>query len=491
MGIKPLYVWPRPEGIAFASEVKALRALPHGPSHVDPEAIVHYLAWGHVPAPLTITSGVEHLVPASWMRWKGGVSAKRTYWEFPAVDTQAVRPYLYNSRDEAAEALRPLLREAVAYRYISDAPLGAFLSGGIDSSAVVSLMRASGQERLHTVSVSFPQTPLDEGPYALKVAEQFGTAHTDISVSARNAKEALEDFFAAMDQPTCDGFNTYLVSKYARQAGLTVSMSGLGGDELFAGYRHFRRIIAAEPWLDRFPRAIVSAGVRAARNSAPRLAKLEALALPGPALTRLYYGARGLFSPGQIRSLVQPSVLADTALGQGEASALLPPASLLKGSGGRPLSRFHSIAALELRRYMHDQLLRDSDVFGLAHAVEIRVPLIDHRIVELIFNTAPQAVLSRSAGHRQKALLIQSLPAALPPLCTNRPKMGFTVPFDDWLRTAWRGGQGGLLDSLGPGGDASAGARAGLLDCRLSDRLHWSRSWSISALRMCLLRQGT
>jgi asparagine synthase (glutamine-hydrolysing) len=503
LGIKPLYVWPRPDGIGFASEIKALRALPGGPSGTEPEALVQFLAWGSVPTPLAITKGVESLRPATWLIWKGGSITRRTYWDFPGASdwpsgTGGHSPdnFLYKTRGEALEALRPLLREAVAYRCISDAPLGAFLSGGIDSSSVVALMREAGQKALHTFSISFPQTSLDEGPFAVKVAEQFHTRHTDVSVNAEMAEENLDAFFSAMDQPTCDGFNTFLVSKFAKQGGLTVSLSGLGGDELFAGYGHYRRILRSLPWLNAFPRLGRRAASLGASRLPPRFIKLEALSLLFSPNTRhetpdilssLYYAARGLFMPSQIRALVHPDVLSQTALGSGDASSLLPApfssVSLLTSK----FSRLHSLMAFELRRYMHDQLLRDSDVFGMANSLEIRVPLIDHRIVETIFQTAPEIIRGSPTAPSgpPKALLLDALPSPLPRLCTHRPKMGFTFPFDAWMKGPWRN----LLEAQFCGSAPTVewapfrrDALSLLWRRYLQGNLHWSRPWAVFAL---------
>jgi asparagine synthase (glutamine-hydrolysing) len=485
MGIKPLYVWCRPEGIAFASEIKALRALPGGPFDVEPEAVVQYLAWGHVPAPLTATKGVECLMPATWLLWKNGSSTRRSYWDFPVcapAGSPSTNGFVYRSRGQALEALRPALQRAVAYRCISDAPLGAFLSGGIDSSSVVALMRSAGQKDLHTVSISFPQTRHDEGPYSVKVAEQFGTYHTDVSVAAQTAERELDGFFAAMDQPTCDGFNTFVVSHIARQVGLTVSLSGLGGDELFAGYAHYRRVLRTRWWVEAFPRSAMRAAAWGAANLHPRYAKLEALAIPGPSLARLYYAARGLFAPSEIRKVINPDLLAQTALGRGDASSLLPPMPPGCSLDGLSRSVFHTLAAIELRRYLHDQLLRDSDVFGLARSLEIRVPLIDHELVELIFQTDSAVVLEIPAGHSPKSLLVDALPSPLPRLCTHRPKMGFTFPFAEWVGSAWKGRVESrlLAETAGPAVNAD-----GVRRCwqeYLAQRKSWTRIWGLYVL---------
>lgn len=472
MGIKPLYVWRFPGGLAFASEVKALRALPGGPTEVEPEAVAQYLLWGSVPEPLTIAEGVECLPPSTWALWRNGVWIQTTYWEPPMGGPVFAR------REEALEALRPTLLEALRLRCISDAPLGAFLSGGIDSSSVVNLMRAVGQQHIHTLSISFPRTALDEAAYALKVAEQFETHHTNIEVSEQMVREELDGFFEAMDQPTCDGVNTYLVSKFAKQGGLTVSLSGLGGDELFAGYPSFRRATAVEPLLRHLPQMFLRGLAGVTGRWASRWNKVEFLAQPGPAADRLYAASRALLTPSQVRRLLHPDLLARTSLSLQPVS---PPTITLSAPAG--LDVFHRTMFLELRRYMHNQLLRDSDVFGMAHSLEIRVPLIDHKIVELVFQTLPEVVLDCGP----KALLVGALPAALPVACTERPKMGFTFPFGAWMKGPWKG----ILEFAedAPGGVLVQSELRKLWSGYLNGSVHWSRPWSTLVLQHTSMRE--
>ena len=494
MGIKPLYIWPRPQGVAFASEVKALRALPGGPSEIKPSAVAAYLAWGSVPEPKTIIKGVEALAPGTWVRWIGGNSRAETYWRIPDAAPSIHR------REEAIEMLRPILREAVALRCISDAPLGAFLSGGIDSSSVVALMRAAGQQHLHTFSISFPQTPLNEGSYALKVVEEFATHHTNIAVSQQMVREGLDGFFQAMDQPTCDGVNTYLVSKFARQGGLTVALSGLGGDELFAGYPSFQRIRKAIPWLTHAPGLTTWAGGKAASWLGGRLTKLEALSLLPihnskfniqNCLGVLYYASRGLFMPSQIRKLLHPDLLAalprDWSPLAPYGVPLLPGLSSSLTQNSKLTTHnilpdsVHSTIAHELRQYMLNQLLRDSDVFGMANSLEIRVPLIDHKLVEALFQIDEGIILQAST----KALLLDSLPTPLPRLCTHRPKMGFTFPFDTWMKGPWRtemeprflGDRPASLKAV-----VRAQALPNLWQRYQQGHVHWSHLWTVHAL---------
>jgi asparagine synthase (glutamine-hydrolysing) len=379
--------------------------------------------------------------------------------------------------------LGPILQEAVALRCISDAPLGAFLSGGIDSSSVVSLMRAGGQEDIRTFSISFPQTALDEGPYALKVAEEFGTHHADIAITEGMVRGELDGFFRAMDQPTCDGVNTYLVSKFAKQGGLIVSLSGLGGDELFAGYGTFQRIRKAAPWLACFPRPAAWLGGAVASRLHGRYAKLETLGIRGSAVARLYYGSRGLFTPTQIRQLLHPDV--EAALGK-DWSPLAPYGERAPGlqdlapQAASPWRTVHTTTSFELGAYMRNQLLRDSDVFGMANSLEIRVPLIDHKLVEAIFQIDENTILQGST----KALLLDALPTPLPRLCTHRPKMGFTFPFDAWMKGPWR-------DTFEP----SSGSSPHLLNHRecqklwsaySSSKVHWSHPWATMVLHRAI-----
>jgi asparagine synthase (glutamine-hydrolysing) len=468
MGIKPLYVWRFPGGIAFASQVKALRALPGGPREINPEAVVQYLLWGSVPCPITILKGVESLEPATWMTWRPcGDETKQRYWTFPEG------PPIYRTRGEALEALRPKLIEAVALRCIADVPLGAFLSGGVDSSAIVCLMREAGQKDIRTFSVSFPQTDLDEGPYAVKVAEQYETLHENISVTEGMVRAELDNFFAAMDQPTCDGLNTFMVSKFARQGGLTVSLSGLGGDELFGGYPSFRRAVRLVPFISLFPRLAIWIGVRAGAQLGERYRKLEGLALKGQSVDRLYYLSRGLFTPSQIRSLVSPDLL--NAAGPPEETVL---SGLPESGNGSP---FGATQVLELRRYMHNQLLRDSDVFGLDNSLEIRVPFIDHEIVEAVRQSASDVLLEGTP----KALLMDALPQALPRLCTHRRKMGFTFPFDVWMRGPWGQVTKRLLVEQVNASDDAIFRAEGIRNVWAQYQkgcLHWSRPWCLLAL---------
>jgi asparagine synthase (glutamine-hydrolysing) len=462
LGIKPLYIARRGQALAFASELKALRAL--GFSEVNGDALRAFLTWGNVPAPDTALRGVTCFPAGSWARFVDGELETHTYWDIP-TDVG------HQSREEVLEALRPALRESVALRCIADVPVGAFLSGGIDSSAVVSLMRAVGQRDLRTFSITFPGSDLDESGYAAQIARVFETHHTAAAVDSALVRDALDDFFTVLDQPTCDGVNTYLVSRFAKEAGLTVALSGLGGDELFAGYPSFKRAQRLGPLLAATPARLRSAAGAALSRVHPRLAKLESFQVPGAAMPQMYLASRGLFTPSQVAALLSPELAAERQAAVDERE-LLPTLPLTH-------SAFHDTMRLELRRYMHDQLLRDSDVFGMAHALEIRVPLIDHEVVEIVARAPAHVVVQGE----QKALLRDALPTALPRACTDRRKMGFTFPFAAWMKGSLRPMiEDGLL-STDPSGVLSTAAVREVWQGFLAGQVHWSRPWSLYVLR--------
>ncbi|HVT02765.1 MAG TPA: asparagine synthase (glutamine-hydrolyzing), partial [Thermoanaerobaculia bacterium] len=387
MGIKPLYLWRFPGGVAFASEIRALRALPGGPSTINRQAIREFLHWGSVPEPLTMFEGVEPLGPATTLLWKAGVEKKEVYWDFPQGPPDIIK------RGDAIDAVRACLKEAVTLHCISDAPLGAFLSGGIDSSAIVSLMREAGQEKISTFSMSFPQSELDEGPYAIRVAEELGTSHSNISVTEQLVKGELDDFFAAMDQPTCDGFNSYMVSKFAKQAGLTVSLSGIGGDELFAGYPTFHRSERLVPILSRLPGFLRNFASREGSRFSQRLRKLENLSIDRDPALATYRLLRGLFSPSQVDALLARPLL-QIRNSKSEIRNRWRPLPLSSSDHNGDITE--TMMQLESRRYMLNQLLRDTDVFGMAHSLEIRPPFLDHELVEIMFRIDPERILEGS-----------------------------------------------------------------------------------------------
>jgi asparagine synthase (glutamine-hydrolysing) len=428
LGVKPLYLARPPAGgLVFASEVRALLAA--GPDLVRPRAsraaIEAFLAQGAVFGHRSIVEGVELLPPghSAVFDW-GGKELRRTrYWSLPAPTDRPVP-----DRSAAVAEVGQKLREAVRLRLISDVPLGLFLSGGIDSGALTAVATAVAGTKLRTISVGFDQAEFDETAVAGRVAAALGTDHSALTLSGESVLADLPDALAAVDQPTVDGFNTYFVSRAARRAGLTVALSGLGGDELFGGYASFRDVPRAGRWqaAGRFLGPFTPAARRAlgavGRRSTTKAAEL--LARPTDAAYR-YLLRRELFLPAERRDLhalppgVDPHVgLTDEFLRE------------LRGASADP-DPVNQVSRLELQAYMEHMLLRDADAFSMASALELRVPFLDHELV---------AAVTRLPGRwkrpdpRPKPLLIDAVGDRLPAFVHRLPKKGFTLPWGGWFR---------------------------------------------------------
>jgi asparagine synthase (glutamine-hydrolysing) len=474
LGVKPLFVAETPQALVFASELRALLASGLVERAIEPQALAAYLLLGSVPAPLTIFRDVRALEPgcALSLRLDGAEPPHRwRFWALPRVAPRAV------ARDEAVAEVRAALEQAVCAQLVSDVPLGAFLSGGLDSSAVVALMRRASSGAIRTCSLSFEEQAFSEAPFARALAEAVGTEHHERVLSGPEVLGALPRVLPALDQPSADGVNSYFVAETARQAGLTVALSGLGGDELFGGYpntfggvpRTLRALRAAQA----LPAgaALASAGV-AVLPVAQRWAKVAVGLGRAASPASAYLVQRGLFTPGEARALLPAELW-------GEAGRFDPVRGIADGAGepepGDGL--FAWVSRAELRAYTLNQLLRDTDVMSMAHGLEVRVPLLDQRLAELALGL-PAAV--KRAGVGPKPLLAAAVGDLLPPLVRERrDKRGFTLPFERWLR-------GPLLPQLNalaaeprllrPG--ALAAARRGFE----TGRLHWSRLWALVAL---------
>ncbi len=436
LGIKPLYYAARGNGVAFASEVRALLAVGATPRRLSRAGIASYLAFGAVSCPDTIIEGIRSLPPGHTLELRHGEVTVRRYWELPVLEAGAPPRAL---RDEI-EALRPILQEAVDLHLVADVPVGVFLSGGIDSSALVSVAAKRASVPLHTFTLTFDEAAFNEADEAAAIAKRYGCVHQHVHFAPERAEAELGDAIAALDQPSADGINTYFVSKAARAAGLVAVLSGLGGDEVFAGYGTFR---AFEPAL-RLSRAarIVPRGARRrlqssarVRSGGPRARKLAALLDAGGDPASVYRTLRAMFLPEERADLVPGSAaLVDVAM----------PASLSAPSA-RGFDAVSAFSALELSNYTKNTLLRDGDAMSMAHSLEVRVPFLDHVLVERAL--AVRGALKLQAASKGNKPLLTSLVGDLPVEIVRRPKTGFTLPFDVWLRGSLRGWvEGALFD---------------------------------------------
>ncbi len=423
LGIKPLYLFrPRQGGLVLASELRAILAL--APElvtpYVDRRGLESFFAQGAVQGPATFIDGITMLEPARHLMVSledGKEVRRRRYWELPQGTAEPPQ------RGAAVERLRPVLDEAIRLHLISDAPLGLFLSAGIDSNALLALASQLVPAGLRAITVGFEARDFDESAHAAGAARQFGAQHQVLMLSEDELIKGFDDGLCAMDQPTVDGLNTYFVSRCARQAGLTVALSGLGGDELFGGYHSFVAV----------PRAVALGRVAPlrvlARVGAPLIrnrfgVKLAESATRRPDALSLYLLRRELFLPLVRRRLHPLPAGCDPQTGVEEE--LLD--ELRRRAQG--LDPVNQVSFFELELYMRHMLLRDADAFSMSAPIEYRVPFLDHRLVEEVF-ALPGAW--KVPDPRPKPLLLDALRPRLPEATWRQPKRGFAFPWRQWL----------------------------------------------------------
>jgi asparagine synthase (glutamine-hydrolysing) len=494
LGIKPLYYARTGTTFLFASELNALFASGLLSREISPAGLAGYLMLGSVPCPLTIYTGVQSLEPGCTltleMNCEGTIQTAGRYWTTNDRRTtidESTHYALRTTHYALVKQVRCLLEEAVRSHLISDVPLGAFLSGGLDSSAIVALMSKAAGGPIRTCSMVFEEVEYSEAPYARAMAQAVGAKHYERVVTAQDVLREMDGIFRAMDQPTADGVNTYFVSQTARQAGLTVALSGLGGDELFGGYPNtfqgIPQVLRAVKQAQSVPGGTALA--RSAINLMPtrrRWAKLQD-ALDRPAsFASAYLARRGLFSPSEVRTLLAPDVWHETEREFGEMGHESPDFSFLISDSlslDRTGDLFNRTSRAELSSYMRNQLLRDTDVMSMAHSLEVRVPFLDHPLVEAVLRLPSTAKVN---GHGPKSLLVEAMGNDLPQAIRERHgKQGFVFPFDRWLRGPlgkYRGERADGLDGLLRKDKVDEVWRA-----YNAGKVHWSRPWSLAALQ--------
>jgi asparagine synthase (glutamine-hydrolysing) len=486
-GIKPLYVARQGGLIAFASEVRGLLESGLVSRRLNTSSLPHYLGFQTAAAPHTLVEGVEMLPPGSVTTIdERGRSESREYWSL-------LRSATGLSTDDHAGArarVRDLLGESTRDHLVSDVPIGVFLSGGVDSSALLSTLRTSGVTP-RAFSVTFPERAYDESEYARLAARTFGADHTELRLTEEELLDSLPDFLRSVDHPSGDGANSFVISRLVRAQGIKVAWSGLGGDELFGGYPSFRRLSRAVPLLSqwaRLPEPVRTAAAGLVRGGAPASVGADKIASAlgsDGSVADLWPVTRQVFGAAErARLLREDSGHGDDATAYArllsEAAEAFPQA---------PIGALISFA--ETRAYMHDVLLRDTDQMSMAHGLEVRVPLLDHRLAEYLMSL-PDDV--RLPAGRPKGLLIDSLERPLPGALVDRPKRGFTLPFETWMRRSLRGmvdrhlGQDGLEGRgvFRPG--AVARVWRDFLDGRAT--VTWSRVWILVALDAWMDRLG-
>ena len=437
LGIKPLYWAQFGELFLFGSELKALRAHPGWTPHIDRNAVAAFMRHNYIPAPHTIYDGVHKLEPGSilTLSWKGEPRIKR-FWDARALAREAIRSPLTGDDAELTGQLETLLQDAVSRRMIADVPLGAFLSGGIDSSTVVALMQNAGAGKVKTFSIGFDISGFDEAPFAAAVARHLQTEHTELVVTPQQARDVIPRLPEWYDEPFADSSQipTYLVSAMTRQH-VTVALSGDGGDELFAGYNRYQLTQRFWRTLSLIPHPM-RRGIAAALQAVPpeRWTSLASV-LPG-GLHVPQIGDK-LHKAASVLELENADALYHRLVSHWEPTEIMPEANEPRGIlSDKALTKefpdlLERMQFLDLVTYLPDDILTKVDRASMAVALEARVPLLDHRIVEFSWRL-PRAAKIRHG--KSKWILRQVLNRHVPSELVERPKMGFGIPLGDWLR---------------------------------------------------------
>jgi asparagine synthase (glutamine-hydrolysing) len=490
MGIKPLYYAIVEGALFFASEVRALLASGAVTARLSADALSSYLLFGSVSEPVTLVEGVFSLPPGHYLDVQAGEGAVRVvfprpYWN--GVGDRARETKLGAAAISAATSATPaahvraLLEEAVASHLIADVPVGVFLSSGLDSTAIAAIA-SRAQRGIHTFTVAFPDVEFSEAEKARRTAERLGTEHSEYTLSGDEMLARLDEAVASFDQPSMDGINTYFVSWAARQAGLKVALSGLGSDELFGGYTSFqatskiRRLASAADWMPKLVRQVVtsSGAAKLSGSSSDAVRKASAAWLDPSALPHPYYFTRSLFTPQVVAGWLHQdaSDWTATAWGKwlGEAA-----------DEARSMDEFTGVSWLEVRSYLVNTLLRDTDAMSMHHSLEVRVPFLDSSLVEYLLSL-PESQKRNPA--QPKALLIAALRELLPQELTAQRKRTFTFPWENWMRGALReriaAGLGDWSPALEPLLSGENARR--VWDDFLASRTTWSRPWSLYVL---------
>jgi asparagine synthase (glutamine-hydrolysing) len=504
MGIKPLY-WTTAldpetggEAILFASEVRALLASGAVGRRLDAAAVASYLWHGFVVGPSTIVDGVHLLPAASTLSIEAADSpdgrnrrTERRYWRMPSSRDRATTP----------DDLREELVRTVRMQLVSDVPLGVFLSGGVDSSAVASLASQVAPDAVHTFTIGFDEAAYDETRYARQVAEAIGSRHTSVVLTEETFRQQLPDAFGAIDQPTFDAINTYFVSRAARGAGMTVALAGTGGDELFGGYSSYvdiPRALRAGRWVPVPAEGILRRAADGAVGAAAGLAGALSWRVLGVAprqtrwgkiadVARTFDDVLGLYQVSYaLFTRETQAFLATEAVHrarQGQDHGL--PAAVARSwrervAGSEPQ---HAVSLLELSSFVGERLLRDTDAASMAVALEVRVPLLDHVLAETVSGIDPAR---RFRPPLKKQLLRDAALARLDPAIFDRPKSGFVLPIDTWARRRLQPEMEAIF------ADPELARRVGLRNDAVRTLwgsfvagrpgLYWSRVWALYAL---------
>jgi asparagine synthase (glutamine-hydrolysing) len=480
VGIKPLYYAEVGEGYVFSSEMRSLLNTGLVERKLNSAGLNEYLMYQTVHEPNTIIKGIKMMPAGSYMTITDSEVLAKEYWQ----------PWQTKHEDEDVTVVKKEIKsrfvQSVERRLVSDVPFGAFLSGGIDSSLVVGVMAGILGHKVSTFNVSFDESEYSESKYARQVANKFETDHHEILLNPGSFLDSLPDALAAIDHPTGDGPNSWIVSRETKRQGITMALSGLGGDELFAGYDVFRQLptVAEKNWLLSFPkeiRSLVGSGLKTLKPGIRSLKTSELLKLDYFNLEHLYPVFRKSFFPNQVQKFLSSNSLIED-----------PVQTIVQG-----LENYHEFESLpvlsrisisEMKSYMQSVLLRDTDQMAMAHALEVRVPFLDHELIEYAIHVNDKL----KYPHSPKKLLIDSFDELLPDELVNRKKMGFVLPWEQWMRGSLKSFVDERIEYLKNLPEFNARALERLYSEFLSGKptVNWSRIWMLVSLSDWLDRHG-
>jgi asparagine synthase (glutamine-hydrolysing) len=425
MGVKPLYYYYDNQCLVFASEIRSIINSGIVALSINKKALVDYLSFQSVSSPHTLIKGIRQLEGGHYIRVKNNSVAIKRYWSL----TEKPPPGDFSDKKAVHTTIRHLLTESVKSRLISDVPIGAFLSGGIDSSAVVGLMAEVSTARPNTFNISFDEKEFDESVYADMIAKKFNTVHVRILMKPTAMLDELENALNALDTPSGDGVNTYIVSKAVKKAGLTVALSGIGGDELFAGYPFFKTFYRLNKnkaaWNNTAAFRKMAAPMVSLHGSSRNVKVAELLRADSSEIEDMYAVFRRVLPWREINRIIVDA-----------ESEFTPVEEKLQQSAADihtfPLLSQVSIA--EYTGYTQQTLLKDSDQMSMSVSLELREPFFDHNLVQYVLSVPDDLKYPIFP----KSLLVESLEGLLPDEVVHRKKQGFTFPWAHWLKNELR-----------------------------------------------------
>jgi asparagine synthase (glutamine-hydrolysing) len=476
LGIKPLYYAALGDKLVFASEIRALLASGFVPRKLDPAGIRAFLQLGHIPAPWTAIQNVKPLAPGHIAIWRNGELRTQTYWNLPSSTDE----HETASPEEVAATLRSLLLESSRQQLMSDVPIALFLSGGVDSAVLGSLMQHAGADRITALTIGFEEKSFDESDASQRTADLLGISRKVIRLPAAQMAGSLDHAFWAMDQPTVDGLNAYWISRAAAAAGFKVALSGQGGDELFGGYQSlvwFDRFSHLARYLRPFPQ-FAGRGLFDHADFPFRWRKLSYLVGADDPFIAAQLAVRILFLERDVHELLTHALASSDATSEAEAHI----SAWARETVGHHLAE--RVAFLDFPAHLQPRLLRDGDAMSMAHSLEVRPVLLDHAIVEYVMR------LPLSLRLRKKRLLFQAMQGILPPALLAdlqaRPKGTFTFPFSRWLGNDLRATISAVFapERLATAGVLNPAAVNRLWQryLREPESVGWSRIWSVFVL---------